>query len=264
MSAKNIYVCRHAERIDFIDKRWVLTAEKPCDPPLSPNGFEQARQLAKYVANIQPKITHLYVSPYLRTIQTALEIIKEINRDCKSFDEMIKIRIEPGYTEFHLNREWNAQTMYRPLQQLPEVAANLELFDMEYEQFLGEDSLLSEGEESRVRFRQRLLKTLTHTLDIHKDDCNILIVTHAGPLIEAVRALLSLPNLINPISNSDLEEITTSKWNMSPIRTGVASLSHLIQTENQWTLTKNGLASFLQDGEVKMWVFPDEKHLYQK
>jgi hypothetical protein len=108
-------------------------------------------------------------------------------------------------------------------------------------------------------------------LDAHTSGCNILIVTHAAPLIEGVRALLTPTGNQNvKVLKKEEVDITTnqdknnlSTWDMSPIRTGVCSLTHLELTDNKWTLLKNGLVSYLSKGEQNAWIFRDDKFLYK-
>jgi hypothetical protein len=65
-------------------------------------------------------------------------------------------------------------------------------------------------------------------------------------------------------------EITTSQdksnlstWDMSPIRTGVCSLTHLELIDDKCTILKNGLTSYLSKGEQNVWIFSDDASLYK-
>ena len=64
-----VWIARHANRLDFVYPDWFLTAKRRYDPPLSDDGMIQAQQLAKRLKG--KKITHIFASPFLRTIQTA-------------------------------------------------------------------------------------------------------------------------------------------------------------------------------------------------
>ena len=44
---RSVWIARHGNRIDFVDKTWRDSAALPDDPHLSPDGAIQARQLAR-------------------------------------------------------------------------------------------------------------------------------------------------------------------------------------------------------------------------
>jgi len=92
--ATTVYVARHGERIDHIDELWKLTAENPADPFLTETGIRQASALGSKLAS--KGLTHIFCSPFYRTIQTANEVSKATGVD---------IKIEAGLSEF-LNPEW--------------------------------------------------------------------------------------------------------------------------------------------------------------
>jgi len=270
---KNVYFARHGERIDWIEKTWIESAERRFDPPLSLYGFQQANELGEYIAKLQPRITQIYASPFLRTIQTALQVAKQINKnESPSTNEITRIRLEPGYGEYGLyDVIWNENSIYRPLHQLPELSGNIEYFDQDYDSVIKADYYLQMKVETRQQLRDRLKRVLQYTLDAHTPDCNILIVTHAAPLIEGVRALLTVAeDQSQEVVKKEEVEITTnqaksnlSTWDMSPIRTGVCSLTHLELMDDKWTLSKNGLISYLSKGEQNAWIFPDDESLYK-
>ncbi|CAF3422038.1 unnamed protein product [Rotaria socialis] len=267
---KRIYFARHGERIDWIDKNWMATGERPSDPSLSHYGLQQARELALYVAQIQPRITHIYASPFLRTIQTALQVAHELNRHVSSADEIIKIRLEPGYGEYFFD-EWDQSTIYRPSSQLFEASQNSACIDQDYDSVIKSDYYLQTKIESRQQLRNRLKRVIESTLDSSKDDSNILIVTHAAPLIEGARALATITrernqgmNNMEEIENQkNLETNNLSKWEMLPIRAGVCSLTYFELINDKWILLENGLASYLSKGEQNVWIFPDDSSLYE-
>jgi broad specificity phosphatase PhoE len=89
-----LYIVRHGMRLDYEDKSWKATAERPFDPPLSPTGFRQAAQTGGYLAG--EGITAVYASPLIRAMQTATEIAEQLN---------LPIHVEPGLTEW-LNPKW--------------------------------------------------------------------------------------------------------------------------------------------------------------
>jgi len=43
-----VWILRHGERIDHVDKTWAATASKQYDPPLTKGGHIQARKAGEY------------------------------------------------------------------------------------------------------------------------------------------------------------------------------------------------------------------------
>ncbi len=42
-----VWIARHANRLDFVNPDWFITAEQRYDPPLSDDGIVQAQQSAR-------------------------------------------------------------------------------------------------------------------------------------------------------------------------------------------------------------------------
>ena len=93
-AGKTIWIARHGNRADFVDPTWRLRAARPHDPPLSPDGVEQARKLGRRLKG-EP-IRHIFASPFLRTLETASAVAAELK---------VPVKIEHGAGEF-LNPEW--------------------------------------------------------------------------------------------------------------------------------------------------------------
>jgi broad specificity phosphatase PhoE len=93
----NIYLARHGHRQDMADEHWHKTATRPSDPGLSDLGLIQARQLAQRLRHCA--ITHVFASPFLRTVQTAAAIAEIVDCD---------INVEQGICEW-LNPDWMPQ-----------------------------------------------------------------------------------------------------------------------------------------------------------
>ncbi len=95
---------RHGQRLDDIEPDWRLTTDRPWDPPLSPEGLRQARSayLDCWLPSHKPKfaakgcdtgclqaraaagrlkqynIDKLVTSPFVRCLQTAKELEREL------------------------------------------------------------------------------------------------------------------------------------------------------------------------------------------
>lgn len=89
-----VWIARHANRLDFVNPDWFLTAERRYDPPLSDDGMVQAQQLAKRFKG--ENIGHIFASPFLRTVQTANAVAEMLN---------LPIKLETGLSEW-LNPVW--------------------------------------------------------------------------------------------------------------------------------------------------------------
>jgi broad specificity phosphatase PhoE len=92
-----IWIARHANRLDFVNPEWFLTAERRYDPPLSEDGFLQAQQLANRLK--REKIDRIFASPFLRTVQTANAVAEVLD---------LPIKLETGLSEW-LNPAWMAE-----------------------------------------------------------------------------------------------------------------------------------------------------------
>ena len=88
-----IYLLRHGDRHDFANPEWKEKIEAckglRSDPPLSKLGHEQARETAKKIFH-NVDVDEILVSPYLRTIQTAVPL---------SEAKQVPISIETGLAE---------------------------------------------------------------------------------------------------------------------------------------------------------------------
>lgn len=89
-----VWVVRHGERADVVDPDWHLTAARPHDPPLTEHGFAQAA--ATGVALRGERVDAVYTSPFLRCVQTAAAVAKELGAP---------LRVEPGLCEW-INKDW--------------------------------------------------------------------------------------------------------------------------------------------------------------
>ena len=97
-SASRIILVRHGDRFDYANPQWSTAALENgaiiTDPPLSALGHKQARETADYLNNKFPSgsIDKLLVSPYVRTIQTAVPTSQALD---------LPICIEEGLSEAH-------------------------------------------------------------------------------------------------------------------------------------------------------------------
>ncbi|KAK0396483.1 hypothetical protein QR680_001734 [Steinernema hermaphroditum] len=84
-----LWVVRHAEREDNINRRWREKSSLRSDnSPLSKRGCVQAQELAKRFQNVQ--LDHVFTSPFDRTLDTVSRLVGE--RD-------VALNVEPGLCE---------------------------------------------------------------------------------------------------------------------------------------------------------------------
>jgi hypothetical protein len=73
---QNVVVMRHGDRIDSLEPLWVTTATRPWDPPLVEAGRIRAFCTGrKLKTDLGFPIHRVFVSPFLRCIQTASEVV---------------------------------------------------------------------------------------------------------------------------------------------------------------------------------------------
>mmetsp|Transcript_14900 Transcript_14900/g.24416 ORF Transcript_14900/g.24416 Transcript_14900/m.24416 type:complete len:220 (-) Transcript_14900:2211-2870(-) len=98
-TADVVYLTRHGARIDSDDSEWLKKCNhnRADDPHLSPSGHAAAQELAQRLKRtlLGNHIKHIISSPYIRCVETANAIAKELS---------IKIKIEPGIAEVNSSR----------------------------------------------------------------------------------------------------------------------------------------------------------------
>ena len=101
--------------VDFVDKQWVDSAERPFDPPLTATGVTQGTALGQRLRSFAPPITKCFVSPLVRTVQTADAAAAELG--------LSSLFIEPGLVEV-LDTEWYECWRCKPSDARGDVAAS--------------------------------------------------------------------------------------------------------------------------------------------
>ncbi|KAK8941199.1 hypothetical protein KSP39_PZI009737 [Platanthera zijinensis] len=82
--AQNVVVMRHGDRIDAAEPLWSAHADRPWDPPLTSTGKIRAWTTGKKLRSIGFPVHRVVVSPFLRCLQTAAEVITAL---CCVLDE---------------------------------------------------------------------------------------------------------------------------------------------------------------------------------
>jgi broad specificity phosphatase PhoE len=107
MGARRIFLARHGNRQDFIDPSWAGRADEPYDPPLSPDGVQQARRLGHRLRH--EGIDAIVTSPFLRAVQTAHHANEALG---------VPMHLEPGFGEFLHPRSFERAPRLRGLAEL--------------------------------------------------------------------------------------------------------------------------------------------------
>lgn len=76
---QNVVVMRHGDRLDNTEPLWVSTAARPWDPPLADPGKVRAFCTGRKLrSQLGFPIHRVLVSPFLRCVQTASEVISAL------------------------------------------------------------------------------------------------------------------------------------------------------------------------------------------
>lgn len=208
-----IWFARHGNRLDFVQPDWFATADRRYDPPLCPDGHLQAKELGDRLA--LEKIDHIFVSPFLRTLQTAHYAATCLN---------LPLKIEAGLGEWH-NPDWMTEP---PKTHPPELCLqDFPLIDRQYH-----SQLLPEYPESFEQVKGRsvqIIRRLTHQFT-----GNLLIVSHKNVI------LFSLGELCQSEINSAVD---------------VCALYGLEKIGDRWQWILKNDSSFLSNAGIKVANF---------
>ncbi|PSB10972.1 histidine phosphatase family protein [Pleurocapsa sp. CCALA 161] len=206
---QTVWIARHGNRLDFINPEWFNTATRRYDPPLSEDGFIQAAELGQRLKS--EKIKHLFVSPFLRTIQTANEVAQIMN---------LEMKLEAGLSEWH-NSQWMTQSPEIHPQEF--LATAYPAIDWSYQ-----SQIYPQYPETKADVNRRTAATIKQLLSQYDED--ILIVGHGASVFGVTQGLvanipdakIALCSLTKVVGNVD-------NWNLE----FYADTSHLSQTESQ-------------------------------
>lgn len=94
--ADAVWAVRHGQRQDSVDPNWESNADRIHDPPLTELGRWAAWRVGRRLAEADVAFDAVFASPFLRAVETADEICREIGQE---------FVLEPGLGE-HRNAEW--------------------------------------------------------------------------------------------------------------------------------------------------------------
>ncbi len=208
--SRTIWILRHGNRHDFVYPEWFNTATRKYDPPLSDDGIIQAETLAEKLLHPNIKIDDIFCSPFLRAIQTAYPIAKNLN---------LPIKVEAGLGEWH-NPNWMDE---KPVtESIQELHEKYPLIDQNYQA-----QIIPQYPETLEDVQKR---TATIANILTRQYChNILFVGHSLSVRGIALGLLNKDQIINtPLCglvklNQDSDH---NKWNLE-LNGDVSHLSHL-------------------------------------
>ncbi|CAK8541316.1 unnamed protein product [Lathyrus sativus] len=199
--SQNVVVMRHSERLDNVEPLWISTSTRPWDPPLTQSGRVLAFQTGQGIRkSLGFPIHRLFVSPFLRCVQTAAEIVTalsadndidgSVSRDDISADPSeFKVSIENGLCEMlntiaiRINvapKDGNFSFDISQLETMfPNGTVDNNHVDMVYKE-------LPKWEESVSQANVRYQQTITSLADKYPNE-NLLFVTHG----EGIQVALS-------------------------------------------------------------------------
>ncbi|MBE9105553.1 histidine phosphatase family protein [Nostoc cf. edaphicum LEGE 07299] len=201
-----VWIARHANRLDFVNPDWFLTAERRYDPPLSDDGMVQAQQLAKRLKG--GNIGHIFASPFLRTVQTANAVAEMLD---------LPIKLETGLSEW-LNPVWMTEEPVRL--STPALAELFPRIDSSYT-----SRIAAKFPETHEKVRERSGQTARClATEFYPED--ILLVAHGASVLGGAMGLVG--------------EIAKTE-----VKASLCSLVKVVRQEPEWLLELTGDTSHL-------------------
>ncbi|MCC5607073.1 histidine phosphatase family protein [Nostoc sp. CHAB 5834] len=201
-----VWIARHANRLDFVNPDWFLTAERRYDPPLSDDGMVQAQQLARRLK--KENITRIFASPFLRTVQTANAVAEMLN---------LPIKLETGLSEW-LNPVWMTEEPERL--STPALAKLFPRIDTSYT-----SRIAAKYPETHEKVRERSGQT-ARCLATEFFPEDILLVAHGASVLGGAMGLVG--------------EIAKTE-----VKASLCSLVKVVRQEPEWLLELRGDTSHL-------------------
>ena len=191
---KILWVVRHGLRIDFTTPGWTDTAENPYNPPLDSKGLMQAEETAERLKN--EKIDHIFVSPFIRTLQTASAIAEK---------KGMKFNVETGFSEWLKDSEFS----YMPdLYSIEYLSKKFPLINQDYKSMSS-----TSYPETRDDLDGRTEDALEKIFD--KYDGSILVISHGSPIKSIYKSLINIfPEDYQPMCSVSMFKCNSNGWNL--------------------------------------------------
>ncbi|XP_023638259.1 uncharacterized protein LOC17885261 isoform X2 [Capsella rubella] len=186
---QNILMMRHGDRIDKIDPLWLDTAARPWDPPLVQDGMVRAFQTGQRIrSQIQFPIHRVFVSPFIRCVQTASQVIAALS--AVDFDPNATSSTDVDKSKFKVSIEYGLSEMLNSIAIRPEIAPKDGKFDFmisDLEAMFPDGMVdhsvdpvykeMPQWEETVERCTDRFLNLIKTLADKYPSE-NLLLVTH--------------------------------------------------------------------------------------
>lgn len=196
--SREIFVCRHGERVDFTFGAWVpysfesngsyvrrdLNMPKEIPPrniqdyqndcPLTTVGETQANLVGEAMKSANIKIDVAFASPLLRCVQTLTHILKGLESD-------VPIKLEPGFIEW---LAWypNGLPDWMTSEELTKAGFNM---DVDYDPIIKAKELPSK--ENAAQYYERSYQVIQKVIE--NTEGNVLVVAHAASLAACTKQL---------------------------------------------------------------------------
>lgn len=204
--SRYVLVARHGARLDSEDKNWKARSPYPHDSPLSARGHMQAQELAKYIRASGVVIDHIFSSPLIRAVETAVYSARLLDT---------KITIDAGL------HEWFDPRAYSETPSLTHWIIGL---DNLYHEVVCASVYLPGGKIGNVEFEQEMKERCVRVIRsiIEGTEGNILIFTHGSPAREFISYLagrrVSFPAEagVRALKLDHDEEVAEVMWGWKP------------------------------------------------
>ncbi|KAK9480600.1 phosphoglycerate mutase-like protein [Lipomyces japonicus] len=255
MPVERILITRHGYR-----SNWDTHVEpKPSptgidgDPPLSDHGVEQARELCEFLAQYEPKIDQIFVSPFYRCIETVNNLAERLD---------LRIYGENGFGEWY-GRTRKTHPSPAPVTVLKSVFPRV---DTEYEPICvpsTDGETIRELHDRAATALAQLISTINQT---KTDVKTLLICSHAATIIALGRALVGDDTVeirTGTCSISVYESAAGDDNNDNNNNNNTATTTTTTTTTNyynnkglgKWKFVANGYTAHLTNGEERHWSF---------
>lgn len=192
-----ILLVRHGESAPYVEGTPHPLVDGQGDPPLDPNGEEQAQRVAERLISTGEPISAVYVTTMQRTRQTAAPLLERLG---------LEPRVEADLREVHLG-EWEGGEFRRRMLDADPIALEVAA--------QGRWDVIP-GAESTEAFRTRVRAGIERIAAAHPDQV-VVAVVHGG----VIGQVLSL---------------ATGAAGFSFVGADNASISHVVVTADRWVV----------------------------
>lgn len=196
--ARTVWLVRHGSREDVCNPHWLSQSKRRHDPPLASTGVQQARETGIFLA--RKKINHIFSSPFLRSVETAVQINRQLG---------LPLKIELGLCEALFTQWFPYPPDFIPTQELARQFAGI---DLSYQ-----TAVTPAYPETETQMLSRTARTIQCLL--HRHPGNLVLVGHGGAIWGLCQGLV--------------------KGNLS-LHPTLCCLIKLAGCNHQWIVEKNG------------------------